>query len=142
MLVMLINEFQLKDINFSGLCLPFFLYSSSFLITFSGLLRNNMYNMLCIFLSIKVCSSQNWQNCIERNKSARARAIPKMKKLRPLNYWPLIKNKPFELFSSYHKHFLIFFSINEYKKILKENFLMASLMRNDQKCWFWEYFSP
>ena len=59
----------------------------------------------------------------------------KMKILKPLK----------ELFSSYYKHFSkTHFSMNGSfyypTKFCQKKFLMASLIRNNQKCWVWVYF--
>ena len=52
-----------------GFCIPFFLYTHSFKIKFSGLLRR-IYIMLNMYWKIEAFSFHIWQNRIEKLKGA------------------------------------------------------------------------
>ena len=111
-----------------------FLVCLHFLITFSGLFRHN-YIMLHILWKIEVCRIQIWQNHIEKCKWRRIRTIRVWKIWSPLT----------ELFStSYYKCFSnVFISMDGsyccLTRFYLKKFSIGSLIRNENKCWFWDF---
>ena len=117
-----------------GSCTNFLVYLH-FLITFSGLFRHN-YITLYILWKTEVCSIQILQNHIEKCKWKRIQTIRVWKIWSPLT----------ELFSlSYYKSFLNVSTLMDgsycclirfcWKKLSTD-----SLIRNENKCRFWDFF--
>ena len=100
----------------------FFAHTCIFSITFSSLLRDNVYIILCCLWKIKVFSFQNWQNCIEKFESGRTQPIWKWR------IWNLWKNIFFLFWTFFSLFFIFLFSFfcNSKvmllsKKVLSEN---------------------
>ena len=100
---------------------------------FSGLFRGNVYIMLYFFWKIEVYSFQSWKSLIGKFKLRRTQVIRK---------WGICSL--WKSYSPYIVHIfgkIIFQWISQLlsNKILSEKILMASFIKNDQKCWFWPF---
>ena len=114
--------------------ISFFLYTCTFMITFFGFFRNNMYIILYTFCQIEVYSFQNWQNRIEKFKWGKSRIIRKWR------IWSLLNNYSPPIVNIFWNFFSMDQSYDYLKRFCRKFFLKASLVRNVPKRWYCAFF--